>query len=146
MTGACELEGPVTGGLPIEVLSPGRVAVMERTIEAIEMRKRGLTWSSIAKKLGWADPTGPRKAVRIYLENQLNEGIIEMRAIENERLDALLEALWDRAVAGELDVVDRVLRIAQRRATLNGLDAPVKVDVAGEVVTYHLVGVPIEAV
>ena len=40
------------------------------------------------------------------------------------RLETLLEAIWDAACRGELQAIDRVLRVLDRQAKLLGLDLP----------------------
>ena len=58
-----------------------------------------------------------------------------LRELENQRLDELQASLWDKALAGVLPAADRILRIMERRAKLNGLDAPQKIaptDPSGE--------------
>jgi hypothetical protein len=66
----------------------------------------------------------------------------EVLAIEVAKLDALHAALWPYAIGGQSlkdgststpsdATVDRVLRIAERRSRLLGLDAPVKRELSG---------------
>ncbi len=51
------------------------------------------------------------------------------RETEAERLDALQVACWSAAIGGDLQAIDRALKIMARRAKLLGLDEPRKVDV-----------------
>ena len=60
--------------------------------------------------------------------DQFNEWV----ALEQRRLDRLLNAIWDKALAGELGAIDRVLSIEARRAKLLGLDAPQKLEHTGK--------------
>lgn len=50
----------------------------------------------------------------------------EFVAIECRRLDALIEALWSKAVDGDEGAVATMLRVMERRARMLGLDAPTK--------------------
>ena len=52
-----------------------------------------------------------------------------MRQLEGARLDALMATLWPLATrrSPDMTAIDRLLRIAERRAKLFGLDMPVKV-------------------
>jgi hypothetical protein len=43
--------------------------------------------------------------------------------LEEERLDALLAAVWEKALAGDGPAIDRALAIMARRARLRGIDA-----------------------
>lgn len=67
------------------------------------------------------------------LKKTLQEPADEVRMLEVERLDSLLNGLWQRRHVPE--ITDRILRIMERRAKLLGLDAPVRSDVTsgGEV-------------
>jgi hypothetical protein len=138
--------GPVCGAVDPANLTAGRLVLAERTIKAMDLRRGGRSWRSIARECGWADGQSARRNVKAALEDVFEESVLELRAIENDRYDALLEVLWPRALDGELPAIDRVLRIAQQRALMNGLNAPVRVDVVGEVVTYAYVGVDVSQV
>ena len=46
-----------------------------------------------------------------------------------EKFYFMLAAVWARASTGDLDAIDTVLKIQQRRARLFGLDRPVRIDV-----------------
>ncbi len=109
----------------------------ENRAKAWEFRKMGASYEAIGKKLGVS-----HEAVRRYIQQSLDrlkadelKDAAEWRRLELARLDDLLIALPPRALRGELAVVDRVLRIQERRARLLGLDAPSKValtDPSGE--------------
>lgn len=44
--------------------SPRRIAAKLRTADILAMRSRGMTWEAIAQELGYADKSGPWRAVR----------------------------------------------------------------------------------
>jgi hypothetical protein len=52
----------------------------------------------------------------------------ELRLRECAKLDALEDAIWVKAEAGDLKAQEGVLRLMTRRAKLMGLDAPVKTE------------------
>jgi hypothetical protein len=52
------------------------------------------------------------------------ETVEQLRQLERDRLDTMLDAIWPRVRAGELRVIDRALRIMERRSKLEGLDGP----------------------
>jgi hypothetical protein len=54
-----------------------------------------------------------------------------------DRLDRLLAAIWNQAIEGDGESIDRCLRIMKRRSELLGLDAPknVKMEHGGRVAT-----------
>lgn len=100
-----------------------QISAVERQRQALELRKRGMSYSDIAAAIGYKSPSGAHQAVAHALKKTLREEADGLREMEAERLDALLDAVWDKAMRGNKDAVDRVLRIMERRARLLGLDA-----------------------
>jgi len=96
----------------------------ERQLKALNLRKSGLGYEKIAQQLGYADHSGAYRAVMAVLERREREPAERVRDLELERLDRMIEALWPRAEQGELAVMDRVLKIMERRAKYAGLDRP----------------------
>lgn len=120
-----------------------------RDAEACRLRTRGMGYLQIAKELGFADASGAHQAVQRGLQAIRQESAEDVRRIELERLDGLLdmareiaEAAHPTVSAGKvLDVpdnalrlaaMDRLLRIQERRARLLGLDAPQRISVDAE--------------
>lgn len=124
--------------------------VSDRRRQLVAYRRKGVRYDDprIAD-LGYNSSAAARKDLVRALEQARDEQAAEVsvyRQEENERLDALLEAAWPRAtqpspilnkdgevVGEELDMraVDTVLRLMDRRAKLNGLDAPVRTELSG---------------
>jgi hypothetical protein len=135
-----------------------RVDAAERDAQALELRAAGLSIRQIGRQLGCSATTAHRRVVR-GLDRTLREPADRVRALELHRLDQLQAAatatLRARHVvvqAGRpvldpasgdpyvdhgpvLAAIAALLRIAERRARLLGLDAPARVDaqVRGEV-------------
>ena len=93
------------------------------------MRIAGATFDQIAEALGYRGRCGAHKSVTAALRKTLQEPADELRTLEAERLDRLMLATWQAATGGELDAIDRVLKIMARRARLLGLDAPDRTDI-----------------
>ena len=96
----------------------------ERSRSAIEMRKAGLTYDVIAQRLGFANRSGAFKAVERGIRSIMREPADDLRSLELERLDTIQVGLWTKARSGDVQAIDRLLRIMERRAKLLGLDAP----------------------
>ena len=110
--------------------NPTRIAQAERRTQYVNLRKEGYTYEHIAAQFGvtrQAVYSGVKKA----LDKQQAESVGELRALENERLDDLLRAIYAEALKGDLGAIDRILRIMERRARLWGLDAPVRQELSG---------------
>jgi len=124
--------------------------VAGRRAQLIRLRRAGVPFDDQrVLDLGYTSASAARKDLIRALEQNRDEEAAEIstyRQQENERLDALLEAAWPRAtqphpvfskdgqvVGEEIDMraVDTVLRLMDRRAKLNGLDAPVRNEVTG---------------
>ncbi len=111
-----------------------RVAVVDRQVAAVRLRRNGCTYDEIAATLGYAGRGSAFKAVGAALHAVRSEEVDTYRALELARLDRLQEAVWDKAVHGNLRAVDTVLKIMARRASLLGLDAPVKREITGDII------------
>jgi DNA-binding transcriptional MerR regulator len=101
-----------------------RLQVLAKQRQALELRQAGYSYDVIAEMLHYADRSGAHKAVTAGLKAALREPAQQLRTLEEERLDKLQTAVWARALAGDAKMVDRALRILERRAKLLGLDAP----------------------
>jgi hypothetical protein len=109
--------------------SENRLAAHDRKLRALELRKHAMTYPEIARELGYAGPSGAYQAVIGALRETLREPAEQVRTLELERLDAMLEAVWPAAVAGDLKTIDAVLRLMDRRSRYLGLDAPARIDI-----------------
>jgi hypothetical protein len=101
--------------------------VLDKQLSALEMRKGGKTYAYIADQLGYKTSAGAYRAVMTALKKTLQEPSDEVRTLELERLDDLIDALWEKRKQPQY--TDRILRIMERRAKLLGLDAPTRTDV-----------------
>jgi len=106
--------------------SEKRIAAAERQARALGLRKAGLGYAAIAHQLGYAGPSGAYRAIMTALRALTGEPAKELRDLELARLDDLLAGLWGDARQGNVQKIDRVLKIMQRRAALLGLDAPAR--------------------
>ena len=111
-----------------------RIRTTEKTLKALELRKRGLNYTQIGKKLGCNRSTACRYVLS-ELENladKCREEAVHVRDLELQRLDDLYLIAYRAIIGGNnLAGIDRCLRIMERRAKLLGLDAAAKVDVQG---------------
>jgi hypothetical protein len=90
----------------------------ERRAKALELHLAGATYDAIANAVGYASRSGAHKAVQ---EALLDLGRpVQGTAIDTElaRLDAMLTGLWPKARRGDVQAVDRVLKISERRSVL----------------------------
>lgn len=102
----------------------------DRKLKALELRKAGYSYHRIGEALGCTKSQAHRD-VGAALKLTLQEPADDVRALEAERLDDLLRALWPDARNGNHGAIDRALRIMERRAKLLGLDAPTRTEHSG---------------
>jgi hypothetical protein len=109
-----------------------------RRREALELRKAGKNYEEISDALGYGSSSNARKAVLAAIRAIVEEPAEEVRKLELTRLDTLLGGLWTAASTGDLQAVDRALRIQDRRAAYLGLDAPklLKLELERELSTH----------
>lgn len=101
----------------------------ELEVAAVEMRKAGANYRQIGKALGVGPGTANKAVMRVLkrMESKLGEDIEVVRQIEVERLDDMLRSTATLVREGNLQAIDRWLKIMERRAKLLGLDlAPVQ--------------------
>lgn len=69
----------------------------ERAWMALELRKAGASFKSIAERLGYADASGARTAIRNLIDRMDLESARELQIIQAERLHTLLMGVWSKA-------------------------------------------------
>ena len=85
-----------------------------------------MSYEAIAKQLGVSDKSTVGQRVQAALREIIREPAEAVLKMELERLDVLLSGLWEQAADGDLQALDRALKIQDRRAKYLGLDAPTK--------------------
>lgn len=104
-----------------------------RRLKALSLRQAGASFRDIASQLGVSRQQAYRDvdAALSELAELQREKTEKLRALELARLDRLLLAVWPRAQGGDLQAVDRAVRILERISRLMGLDAPTRVSHIG---------------
>lgn len=101
----------------------------ERRARAVDLRAEGHTLREIADKLGVSVSTAASDIDRALSEVPA-DSVDLLRRLWGQRLDALLKAVWTSAMSGNLDAVDKAVKIADRAAKLYGLDAPQQISMS----------------
>jgi len=118
---------------------PRRAVPLHETIEkerqVLELRLASVRWEDIAKTVGYASAGAAYNAYKRALVRTLQEPADEIRNQERERLDRMSNSIYRQALQGDLQAIQLMLRIMDRRAKLIGLDAPVKQQM--EVTTFE---------
>ena len=90
-----------------------RERAAQRRIEALELRKAGLSYRRIGERLNVSGPQAHRDVMRELkaLAKIATKEADGVRTLEEYRLDALLEILWPQVESGDQGAIDRSLKI-----------------------------------
>ncbi|MFC5126894.1 hypothetical protein ACFPRL_27245 [Pseudoclavibacter helvolus] len=98
-----------------------RATAAEKRKQALELRRQGLQFDDIAKKVGYASKAAAHKAVQIAIRDITRESAEELIELELTRLDDLFAGFYEKARKGDLFAVDRALKVMDQRAKFLGL-------------------------
>lgn len=107
--------------------------IAERRKKAIQLRVEGCTYAEIGEELGCCEATayGDVKAVLEQTAKEAREAATEVIAVELQRLDVATKlALREIQQANNIQAIDRLVKVQERRAKLLGLDSPDRHEVA----------------
>lgn len=103
-----------------------------RRVEALGLRMAGLSLDQIAERMGIED-LAVEALIDSHLAETRNPLVEERRELENMRLDRAQAAIWPSVLRGELPAVRVFLQISARRATMNGIDKPKRLELSGNI-------------
>lgn len=96
--------------------------VVEKAWSAYQLRAKGMSWQEIAAELHYDSALQARRRVTQMLSAAAagldDERRSEMLELELARLDMMQSALWESALAGDVQSVNAVLKIMTHRANL----------------------------
>lgn len=101
----------------------------EKTRQALEMRKAGITYDMIAQRLDYADGSGAKKAVDRALSKVAQEPAVDLKVIQVERLNYMLTRLWPKVIQGDERAINTSLSVMDKLDGIVGTLAPAAVDV-----------------
>lgn len=118
---------------PRSKTGPGALRTQDNEARAVAMRRRGSTYEAIGRALDITRQSAHELVKRAMQRaaGELREEASEALALELARLDAMQRVAWRIARTGDLQAIDRVLRISERRAKLLGLDAATRLALTG---------------
>lgn len=101
---------------------------VEQDWKALRLRGEGLTWAQVGEQLGCSATAAYKRVWKAYRRLAPLEAD-DARDAELARLQLLEDAIWARAMGGDVPAVNTCLRISEQRALLLGVRAPVRVEV-----------------
>lgn len=99
---------------------------LEKEAQILALRRLGATFDQIGKQLGYASASGAYNAYRRACLKIIYEEVEETRKMEMDRLDNAQTRIMPAVNLGDIQAVNALLRIMERRARLLGLDMPIK--------------------
>ena len=100
--------------------------------EAFSLLMAGLTYEQIADRLG-VSYGNVQGVISRALAEAPKTGVDTLRQVENARLDRAQAAIWAKVLEGDQKAISTFLSISGRRSKLNGLDAPLQIEMSGHV-------------
>lgn len=101
---------------------------VERDAHAARLRAANMSWRQIADVLDYTDESSARRAAQRALDAVPVDAAEQLRAVENVRLDYLLEKLAPGIDAGDVPAIEAARKISESRRRLYGLDGPIQVN------------------
>lgn len=115
--------------------SERRIDAIERQAQALELRKAGIDFRTIAGKLGYDGPAGAYQAVKSALKKTLQEPADEYRALHLARHEHIIRANWPAMLRGDEGAARVILAALKSVADLLGLNAPKEIKVNHELLS-----------
>ena len=122
-------------------VTPDTIEAQKRVVKALEMRAMGMTYQQIADSPYESGPGGTmyggdrhncRRAIVAAYEETIKEPADEVRQLEIQRLDMIIQGLALKGLfKGNVPVVKAGILAMNRRAKLLGLDAPTEIHQSG---------------
>lgn len=97
-----------------------------RQARAVQLATEGHTYQQIADELGYANRGTVHHIVHDALARDRKDAVEHHHQLELARLDAVQAALWDRAMAGDVEAAREVRAVIMARCRLLGLDEKAK--------------------
>ena len=94
---------------------------LDRERRCLELRQAGVDFATIAEQVGYTHKGSAKRAYDRALARVHYPSAMEARELELTRLDRLQRAHWVKALQGDVDATDRVLRVINMRVKLLGL-------------------------
>ncbi|MGO4602508.1 hypothetical protein [Terrabacter sp. 2YAF2] len=99
-----------------------RALATARQARAVQLATEGRTYQQIADELGYANRGTVHHIVHDALAKDRKNAVEDHQQLELARLDALQAALWDKAMAGNVEAAREVRAVIMARCRLLGLD------------------------
>lgn len=118
--------------IPADLQEVRRRREDERRTEVMSLVMAGFTPDQIAQRLE-VSQVAVQNIITRALAARPEPAVDQMRQVENARLDRAQAAIWTKVLEGDQRAIQTFLQISSRRSRLNGMDAPIQIDVSARV-------------
>jgi hypothetical protein len=105
-----------------------RLTAREKQRQALELRKAGATYRQIAESVGYRSASSAYTAVKKAFNEVIQEPVEEIRAMQVERVQHMILALWPAAQSGDPKSSEVLLKWIDKLDRLMGTEAPRQVE------------------
>lgn len=99
-----------------------KLTLAQKRRDALQLRLRGDSYEEIALELGYANRSGPYKAVQAALTDVYREDAHSYRTLQMERLNAVTRALFTRLEDGEVSAATPLLKALEAMDRYTGFN------------------------
>lgn len=91
--------------------------------QALDLRRAGMSITEIRQQLGYRTNDTCEKAITRAMQAQgLTTDPLTVRMQELDRINTLQAGIWDKAASGDIDAIDRVLKLTEMRLRIAGVN------------------------
>lgn len=114
------------GVLEIRARNPRIQRAWDRRRKVVEMKMKGYTFADIAPVLGYNTTEGVREAFTRAMQDTIDVAE-EYRSIELMRMQSVVHVLWPMVEQGDLEAIDKYLKVSAQIQKLTKTDSLVPV-------------------
>ena len=100
---------------------------LPRAAQALRLRRMGLTYAEIAERVGYANESGARKAIKQANAKIIRDDNLALVGWQMDQIDIAISVVMQRIQRNDSEslwAVDRLVPLLKRQSELMGLDAP----------------------
>ena len=105
-----------------------RVLADRRRTRAVELITAGHSYQQVADRLGYANRGSVHHVVQKALSGAATHAVAEHRQLAYDRLERLLQAVWERSLGGDLNAIRTAINVVMAECKLLGLLNPAAKD------------------
>lgn len=104
--------------------APAKIQADMLRAKAVQLRLAGFTMEEIGKQIGRSKAQVCQYLKKTMAEyaRETEESVMELKRVEDARIERMIRGLWPKAIQGHMGAVDRIIKLIERQSRLHGLD------------------------